>query len=128
MSDYRKPRHWARPFEVTRLDEERAQDKGRNLTIRFNDEECALIERAKELLNTDLDGKAVKVLMEAGFNAMQSLLSPKTIAWIASQERTHKRARRAKVAVDALQAVADLQGIAENDGAAGPGQLNAQKV
>lgn len=109
--EFRK-RHIRKPFEVTRFDEDRLKDTGRNLTIRFNDEECQRIDQAKELLNTDLDGKAVKILMECGWNAMHSLLSQKTIAWLSSQDRTHKRSRTTKKTMNAMQKQNDLQGIA----------------
>lgn len=54
------------PFTRTRLDEERAQDKSRVFTIRFNVEELRQLEEAGRLLRQEQLGTLVKQLTEIG--------------------------------------------------------------
>lgn len=98
-----KPKHWAKPFEVTRDDEDRAKDEGRTITLRLNAKELALLEEQKELLDTDIDGTALKSFWKIGWNVTHSVFGRETVAWIASRDRTRKRRNPHKNIKNVLQ-------------------------
>lgn len=53
-------------FERTRLDEERAKDKGSVFSVWLNNKEIAELERYKELLQQEKDSTVIKQLAELG--------------------------------------------------------------
>lgn len=75
------------PFQVTRDDEERMKDKGRVITLRLNEEELALLQEQKDLLDTDLDGSALKFFWKSGWNVIHSAVGRDNISWLASRDR-----------------------------------------
>ena len=80
-SDLRKP------FERTRLN---SDEKGKVITLRLNDEELAILEEQKELLDTDLEGATFKFFWKAGWNVTQSNFWKESLRWIASETRVRK--------------------------------------
>lgn len=104
----KKPSHWAKPFEVTRDDEDRAKDTDRNLTIRLNEEDQKLLREACELFNSDQEGAVIKRLWRSGWNAVCQTLGPETVRWIESPTRTRKRSRHRKGGENAVQENAKL--------------------
>ena len=53
-------------FESTRLEEDRAKDKGAVFSVWLNNEEIADLARYKELLQQEKDGTIIKQLAELG--------------------------------------------------------------
>lgn len=75
------------PFQVTRDDEERLKDKGRVITLRLNEEELAMLQDQKDLLDTDIDGTALKFFWKSGWNVAHRVFGRETLAWVASRDR-----------------------------------------
>jgi len=77
-------RQWrnSSPFKSTKLEEERALDKGVVFTIRLNEEEYEELKLFKDMMGTDQDSTALKAAAEVG---LKVVLQP---LW---QTRTFKR-------------------------------------
>lgn len=59
------------PFQTSRLEEERAQDKSAVISLRLNREEIRAVEDAGRLLNQEMQSSIVKQLMELGLISLQ---------------------------------------------------------
>lgn len=59
------------PFERTRLEEEREQDKSTVISLRLNKDEIARLEDAGRLLQQEMSSSIVKQLMELGLLCLQ---------------------------------------------------------
>lgn len=58
------------------------------ISISFNMEERQLLEQFKQESRIPHDSKAIKFLMELGFNVIHSTLGTKNIKYLASENRT----------------------------------------
>lgn len=76
------------PFTPTRLQEERDQDKGRVLSIRFNEQELRLLEEQKNAFDTTVDGAAIKLCWQLGWKVLQHDLGEETLKWLSRRDRT----------------------------------------
>lgn len=74
-------------FTTTRTEEERSQDKGRVLSIRFNEKDLAILEHYKDVLDTDNEGKVIKILFRAGSNVIQAQLGDDALRWLSRRGR-----------------------------------------
>ena len=77
-----------KPFERTRLDEEKETDTREVITISLNKEERAWLEEIKEDLNIKQDGKALKQAAFIGKNVTQALFCRKFLAYLFKKERS----------------------------------------
>lgn len=65
------------------------EDNARDIiSISLNPDERALLEKFKSDSRIPHDSKAIKFLMELGFNVIQSTLGSKNIKYLASENRT----------------------------------------
>lgn len=103
LKKHLRPTDLKAPFQTTRLDEDRAGDKGRVITLRLNDSDLALLAQQKELLDTDIDGGVIKFFWRAGWNVIHGTIGRENLAWIASRYRVRRRAKPAKPAGNVTQ-------------------------
>lgn len=75
------------PFTTTREQEERDQDKSRVLSIRLNQDDLLILEHYKDLLDTENDGRVLKILIRAGHKVIQADLGDETLRWMARRGR-----------------------------------------
>ena len=68
-----------RPFERTKLDEEKAEETRKNLSVSINEFERRNLDEIKLMLGTDEDGPALKAAAWAGKNVLQLLFSGKSL-------------------------------------------------
>lgn len=76
------------PFRRSRLDEERAGDKSRVFTVRFNVEELRQLEEAGRLLRQEQLGTLVKQLAEIG---RRRVLQDPSVAYILDEVFNNER-------------------------------------
>lgn len=76
------------PFTTTRLQEERDQDRGRVLSIRFNEEELKALEAQKNALDTTVDGTAIKLCWALGWKVLQHDLGEDVLKWLSRRDRS----------------------------------------
>lgn len=76
------------PFTPTRLEEERAQDKGRVLSIRFNEDELRILEEQKYAFDTTVEGTAIKICWSVGWKVLQAHLGDDTLKWLSRRDRS----------------------------------------
>lgn len=106
----KKPAHWARPFEVTRDDEDRAKDKGKVISVRLNEDELARLREDMDLLDTDVEASALKFFWNAGRNVIHGTVGKENIAWLASRDRVRSLKRAKKTARNVIQKEGDSVG------------------
>lgn len=82
------------PFTSTRLDEEKAGDKGRVLTVRLNEEEAALLEHIKTVIDTDSNGTAFKICWLVGWQKLQGDLGDDWLKWLSRRDRSRLYVRK----------------------------------
>ena len=77
------------PFRMYSSEEEIAQKKSKSSTvsIRLNAEEQAILAQLKELFGLHMDGTAIKVAMEVGYNVLHGFLGTKTMKYLTSATR-----------------------------------------
>lgn len=78
------------PFEPKRLEEERAEDKSWTITIRINDQEKAMIDKIRFVLNIESDTKALKKAAEIGLNVLQTVFGEKMLKYLSDAKRERK--------------------------------------
>ena len=76
------------PFEARRLEEERANDKGKVLTVRLNEEEAALLEHIKKVIDTDSNGTAFKICWLIGWKKLHDDLGDDWLKWLSRRDRS----------------------------------------
>ena len=79
-----------KPFEPQRLEEERAADKSWVITVRINEQEKAMIDKLREVLDVEGDSKALKKGAEIGLNVIQGVFGEKLAKYLCSGNREHK--------------------------------------
>lgn len=77
-----------KPFISTRLQEERDLDTHRVLSLRLNQEEVAELERLKDLMDTQNDGRVIKILMRLGYDRLHEVLSDEDLKWLSRRDRS----------------------------------------
>lgn len=82
------------PFTTTRLEEERAQDKHRIITLRLNEQEAADLEADMRLMDIGVDSAALKLLVTIGRKVIQDQLGVDQIKYLVSRERTRYDGRK----------------------------------
>lgn len=75
------------PFSSTRLEEERAKDKGRVISLRLNEDELAMLRRFMDNMDTENEGRVIKILMRAGAKVIQDHLGDDTLKWLSRRGR-----------------------------------------
>jgi hypothetical protein len=78
------------PFEPKKTEEERTEEKSWVISIRINDEENALIQKAKQILDIESDTKALKIMARVGLNVIQNTFSEETMRYLSSSKRERK--------------------------------------
>lgn len=76
------------PFTPTRLEEERALDKGRVLSLRLNEEEAGNLKRLMDLLDTQNEGRVIKILMRLGAKRLQEDFLDEDLKWLSRRDRS----------------------------------------
>ena len=79
-----------KPFEPKRTEEERSEDKSVVISLRINEEEKALIEKAKKLLDIESDTKALKIMARIGLNVIQNTFSEEIVKYLSASKRERK--------------------------------------
>ena len=77
-----------KPFQRTRLDEDKEQDTREVITISLNKDERAWLEEIKEDLNIKQDGKAIKTAAFIGRNVTQAIFTRKFLAYLFKKDRS----------------------------------------
>jgi len=77
----------AQPFQRTRLDSEREQDKRKLVSVSINENEEKTLENIKKALNIPSDSTALKEMALVGWNVIQHTFSPDVLKWLTSAER-----------------------------------------
>lgn len=80
-----------KPFVRMKLDEEKAQEKGKNMAIWFNDSELELLERAGVVLHQEKQATIIKQLLELGANVLFSEKSMLVRDLVFNNVRKNKR-------------------------------------
>lgn len=80
-----------KPFTRTRLDEERAEDRGRILSVRLNDEELKRLEDDARILRQEKPATALKQLAEIGSFVIHSPETRAVLEAVFNNERRNKR-------------------------------------
>jgi hypothetical protein len=75
------------PFTSTRLEEERAKDKYRQITLKLNEEEAKLLEHIKDTLDTPVDATAIKLPWKLGWQVLQRELGDDALRWLSRRDR-----------------------------------------
>lgn len=75
------------PFERTRLDEDKADDKGKVIPIRLNEEELANLDLDMRMIDTNQAAAAIKILWERGRNVIRRDLGDENLKWLTSKTR-----------------------------------------
>jgi len=78
------------PFEPKRTEEEREEDKSWVISLRINESEKALIDKAKTILDIESDTKALKIMAKIGLNVIQNTFSEEIIKYLSSSKRERK--------------------------------------
>lgn len=74
-------------FTRTRLDEEREGDKYRQVSLKLNQEEAALLDEIKDTLDTPVDSYAIKICWQLGWQVLQRDLGPDNLRWLSRRDR-----------------------------------------
>lgn len=80
-----------KPFTVTRLDEERAEDKGKVLSVRLNDEELKRLEEDARILRQEKPATALKQLAAIGSIVIHGQETRAILEVLFNNERRNKR-------------------------------------
>ena len=75
------------PFVSTRLQEDRDQDKGRIISLRFNEDELKLLAEQKLAFDTQVDSAAIKICWVLGWRVLQHDLGEETLKWLSRRDR-----------------------------------------
>ena len=78
------------PFEPKRTEEEREEDKSWVISLRINENEHQLIQKAKTILDIESDTKALKILARIGLNVIQNTFSEEIVKYLSSSKRERK--------------------------------------
>lgn len=81
-------------FTRTRLDEERANDQSRTLSLKLNREEDAELEIDMRLLDIGVDSAAVKMLMGIGRKVIREQIPGAAIKYLVSRDRIRYDGRK----------------------------------
>lgn len=76
------------PFTTTRLDEERALDTYRVLSLRLNRVEVEELQRLMDLLDTQNEGRVIKILMRLGGKRLHEDFSDHDLKWLSRRDRS----------------------------------------
>lgn len=76
------------PFTPTRLEEERVQDTDRVISLRLNKDEATRLERIKDLMDTQNDGRVIKLLLRLGESRLHEVLSDQDLKWLSRRDRS----------------------------------------
>jgi len=80
-----------RPFEPTRLEEEREKDRYENITVRLNKQERKELDEAKRILEQTKDSTALKQLAEIGKIVLHRESTGKVLETLFINKRRNKR-------------------------------------
>lgn len=80
-----------KPFTVTRLDEERVEDKGKVLSVRLNDEELKRLEEDARILRQEKPATALKQLAAIGSIVIHGQETRAILEVLFNNERRNKR-------------------------------------
>jgi len=75
------------PFQVTRDDDDRSKDKGKIKSIRLNEDELIELRQLMDLIDTDVEGAAIKFFYRVGINVIQGSVGKPNIAWLSNRYR-----------------------------------------
>ena len=75
------------PFTSTRLQEERDKDTARVISLRLNKMENERLEHLKDVLDTQNDGRVIKILMQLGDQRLHEVLSDEDLKWLSRRDR-----------------------------------------
>lgn len=78
------------PFVPYRLEEERANDKSRTLTIRINKEEDLWLTELKDLFDTDQEAAALKLAAKVGLKVLHNTFSADDLKWLFKKDRVRR--------------------------------------
>jgi hypothetical protein len=76
-----------KPFYRKHLE---VDDKSRVITFRINQEEDSLIQKSRELLDVEAEGKAIKICFKVGLNVLQNTFGEKLLRYLSSTKRERK--------------------------------------
>lgn len=75
------------PFTTTRLEEERAQDKYRQITLKLSEEEAKILEEIKDTFDSPVDSYAIKIPWLLGWQVLQRDLGGENLRWLSRRDR-----------------------------------------
>jgi len=76
-----------KPFYRKHLE---VDDKSRIITLRLNADDEVMIRRARDLLDVEAEGKALKILARIGLNVLLNTFGDKTLKYLSSTKRERK--------------------------------------
>jgi hypothetical protein len=79
-----------KPFEPEKLEEERALEKSWPISVRINEQEKAMIDKLRDLLDIEGDSKALKKGAEIGLNVLLGVFGEKMIKYLCEGNRERK--------------------------------------
>lgn len=78
------------PFEPKRSEESRSEDKSWVISLRINEQEKAMLDKLRTLLDVESDTKALKMGAEIGLNVIQSVFGEKMLKYLSDAKRERK--------------------------------------
>lgn len=81
-------------FETTKTEEERAEEKGRKISLRLNEVEVDELEKDMILLDIGVDSAAIKLLVDIGRNVLRHNFGAENLAYLVSLKRTRYDGRK----------------------------------
>jgi hypothetical protein len=75
-------------FHGTKLEEEREQDTARVISLRFNADELGQLKHLMDLLDTENEGRVVKILMRLGYARLHDTFLDADLKWMSRRDRS----------------------------------------
>lgn len=79
------------PFQRYKLDEEKAKEKGKTISVWLNEEEYKRVQELKRVIQQPKDSTALKILAEVGANLIEHDLTGKILQIVLNNITKNKR-------------------------------------